>query len=91
MKNSRIPEILAELSTLLRRADQADWAKACERLASEYGHDPNETRRTILAMYGGMGSFNDVVLYQGGAVLVAENDALDRLRSLLHRECRSEL
>jgi hypothetical protein len=43
-------------------------------------------------MYGGMGSFSDVVLYgESGQVLIAENDELEHLRLELHGQCRSEL
>jgi hypothetical protein len=80
------------MARLLRKGNEADWANACERLAAKYGEDPRSTRREILAMYGGMGSFNDVVLYgRNGQVLIDESDELARLRLALHAECREEL
>lgn len=91
MKTSKIPEILAAVAPLLRKANEPDWARACERLADQFGDDPVGATRAILAMFGGMGSFNDLVLYERGEILVAENDELDRLRTQLHVECRKEL
>jgi len=39
-----------------------------------------------------MGSFNDLVVYdEAGRVLVDENESLDKLRSMLHEECRREI
>lgn len=91
MKNSNIPKILETLAVLLRKANEHDWARACECRSDEFGENPAEAIRAILAMYGGMGSFNDLVLYESGEFLVAENDELDRLRTQLHFECRTAL
>ncbi|WP_373429143.1 DUF6966 domain-containing protein [Achromobacter aegrifaciens] len=45
----------------------------------------------FLSMYGGSGSINDVVLYQDGKVLVAENCEFDCLRSRLYEMCKKKL
>lgn len=89
--NGNISEILIRLSALLRTADEPDWAGVCDRLAAGYAANPYASNREILAMYGGMGSFNDIVLHNDGIPLVAENDELDSLRSLLHTSCLREL
>jgi hypothetical protein len=89
---SRIPEILERLGKLLRRCGEAEWANACVSHKSAYNENPPTARKDILAMYGGMGSFSDVVLYgESGQVLIAENDELEHLRLELHGQCRSEL
>jgi len=92
MNANRIPEILNALGRLLEQVNEADWARACKQLATDYERDPQTARRSILALYGGMGSFNDLVVYdEAGRVLVDENESLDKLRSMLHEECRREI
>jgi hypothetical protein len=37
-------------------------------------------------LYGGMGSFNDIVLHKNGIPLIRENDELDDLRHKLYKQ-----
>lgn len=50
-------------------------------------HEPNEMAKNILKMFGGMGTFNDLVLYRDGILLRKENDLLDELTTQLFDAC----
>ena len=41
----------------------------------------------IINLYGGMGSFNDLILYKNGNILKKDNKILDELRSNMYQLC----
>jgi hypothetical protein len=87
-----ITEVLDQLNGLLMRYGEADWARACRQHRAAYIENEAAALRAILAMYGGMGSFNDIVLYSdSGQVAAVDNDEFDRLRSALHALCYNKL
>lgn len=75
------------MAELLRIGEINDWAIALESLGKEMAVDPNRASAKILAMYGGMGSLNDLILYRAGQPLTKENAELDALRAKLHALC----
>lgn len=79
---------LREIVDCLRANGSADWADGFERMADEFPSDPDETKRQIRGCYGGMGSFNDLVLHKQGVPLRKENDELDRMRHELWELCQ---
>ena len=85
-----VESILREIINLLDDPELGalDWRNHFARLADEYTSDPNETKRKIRRLYGGMGSFNDLV-FSGPdrKPLQAENDDLDQLRKQLYEAC----
>ena len=84
-----IPYLLERVSELLNQNGEPEWGKSFRRLSIEFSTGPAETCRKILSTYGGMGSFNDIVLHSpSGIPLSAENDELDQLRSKLYSGCR---
>lgn len=78
---------LAKMAELLRVGGINSWAQALETMRDEVGGDPARASAKILAMYGGMGSLNDLVLYKDGQPLARENSELDALRSKLYALC----
>lgn len=56
-------------TTLLRIAELLDdngekkWAESFHGFQRDYARDPSGTRPRILAVYAGMGSFNDLVVH----------------------------
>ena len=79
---SPIESILRQIADLLSKHNELEWAIALERFADEYIDSPEQTKRYVRSIYGGMGSFNDIILHgPNGIPLVSENDELDRLRS----------
>ena len=43
----------------------------------------------ILKLYGGMGSFNDLVLYKNGVLCKKENNILDELRNKFYKTAKA--
>jgi hypothetical protein len=78
---------LIRIIAILVRNDSS-WAKTLAALATEVveAHDEVELQhalRRLLSIYGGMGSFNDVIL-QSRAGVSPDNDALNHARSGLY-------
>jgi len=80
---------LTRTAKVLRAGGSETWARLLENLESELEEDPTEAKFRILSMFGGMGSFNDIVLYRDGKVLFQENEELARLRTEIYNLCRS--
>lgn len=84
---SKVVDLLHEFGDDHWSTSSADVEQRWER------HDPDAFDRTSMA-FGGMGSFNDVVIHpmNGHAVrsdrIVAVNEQLDELRSVIGREAR---
>jgi len=83
-----VERVLKKMAALLRIGARNDWADALEKFSSEIANDPSATSASILAMYGGMGSLNDIILYKNGQPLTTENDEFDSLSSELYQLCR---
>lgn len=83
-----IERVLEKIAQLLRQSMHNDWANALEKFHSEIEASESITIANILAMYGGMGSLNDLVLYKDGQPLAPENTEFDALRSQLYLLCR---
>lgn len=88
-------DLLSRLAQLLAGADEPRWSQSMSRLAERAAATPGsaerrEVIREVLSLYGGMGSFNDVVLQDARGVL-PEQPELDQLRSRLFETARGEL
>jgi hypothetical protein len=85
MSGSEQMRAIAErMAALAEEGGASEAAQSLQRAASILRDDPVGGARTIAAMYGGMGSLNDVVLYRDGQPLAAENREFDALRSELY-------
>lgn len=82
---------LSRMTQLLRGADELGWARALENIEQRLPYDPEEVARSVLRLFGGMGSLNDVVLYRNGSLLLGETDEFDALRTHLFEACVSLL
>jgi len=81
--------LLRQLSDLLSKNGEPTWAEAFEGFANQYKEAPEATKANIRSLFGGMGSFNDFVLYDtSGIPPRSENEDLDQLRSQLYALCR---
>ncbi|WP_152531707.1 DUF6966 domain-containing protein [Pseudomonas syringae] len=80
--------VVARMIELLRLGACDDWAIALERIRMNSGKNSSEKASRLLAMYGGMGSLNDIVLYKNAQPLVEENNEFDMLRSQLYEICK---
>ena len=82
-----IKEILVQILELLNSVTEKEWSRAIQKLVHEYEFlDTQSIQKNVLGMYGGMGSFNDLVLYKNGELCPNENSKLDELRRLLFDE-----
>ena len=86
-----VEELLKKIADLLAANDEADWALAFHNFLLDYEREPDATKGRIRSVYGGMGSFNDIILHGPTAMpLRDENDALDRMRSALFTLCQAK-
>lgn len=87
---SAVAEDLADLIRLLRSVGEDRWSGRLERIRAEMCDSEvpqRETVRQVLALFGGMGSFQDLVL-QNSAGALPEQRELDRIRDRLFEHVR---
>ena len=76
-----VKEYCIEIHRLLMEVGETNWAKCFENFISALEQSDNKaTYKKILGLYGGMGSFNDLVLYKNNVVCQKENDELSALK-----------
>jgi uncharacterized protein DUF6966 len=77
----------------LAHEGEFEWSRALERLKNQCvatGTDQSSIR-DVLRLFGGMGSFSDLVLQKNGKMPVHENAQLDKLRTAIFEAARSML
>lgn len=82
-----IEKILERMEEILRLGDPVTWIEAIKKIKQELLINPEFAIRDILVIYGGIGSFNDIVLYKNGQLLIPENIEFDDLRAQLYQLC----
>jgi len=75
------------MAELLKECNLEDWEIEMLNSSEEILHNTQEVASRILSLYGGMGSFSDIILYADGSILVRENIEFDKLRNRLHDLC----
>ncbi|HMJ47189.1 MAG TPA: hypothetical protein VK498_07645 [Ferruginibacter sp.] len=81
-----IPEYCEQLSQLLAVSNEADKSIMFLALSNQYKSDKRETVSKLKALFtGGMGSFNDLVLYKEGKVDFPAMEKLVSLRDELYK------
>ena len=80
--------VLARMVELLRLGGLDTWADSLERSRKNTQKNIELEKNTILSMFGGMGSLNDLVLYKDDKPLIKENNEFDELRKKLYAICR---
>jgi hypothetical protein len=88
-------DALVEIADLLTDGEEPTWSARISGLADELrsagpGSGRQEVIRSILALYGGMGSFSDVVLQDMSGAL-PEQQRFHQRRSELFELARDEL
>lgn len=86
----KIENILVEMIDILRDCSVDEWSKALAQCQNSLLNDSEITLNTILSMYGGMGSLNDIVLYKDGEVVPQKNREFDALRTELYKLCKEK-
>ena len=86
-----IKEYCLKISQLLVGTNNSDKSDTFVWLANNYDADKKDTLSKIKSMYGGMGSFSDMVLYKNGEVDFERNDELNTLREGLYNAVAAEI
>ncbi|MES2702451.1 MAG: hypothetical protein V4649_07425 [Bacteroidota bacterium] len=82
----RTIEICFEIAELCEKYGDA-WSHTFTTFGWEFENgDVPAVARKVTHIYGGMGSFNDLVLHKDGRMVGADNDKLDMLREELFQE-----
>lgn len=79
-----IRKILLEIIELLEIVDEYDWITTLKRLYADNISSRKDWLRKIKSLFGGMGSFTDLVLVRNGIICIDENHKLDQLRDRLY-------
>ena len=83
---SEIKKTLTNIFSVLRSNNENAWAKTFETLGSELDVDCETSIFALKKLYGGMGSFNDIVLHKNGLPLRKENEELEDLSHRLYQQ-----
>lgn len=81
--------ILIEISQLLIEGNRSDWGSCFFKFSERIETHLTSVKDDLRKLYGGMGSFNDIVLYKNQKLLVKENARLDFLRGRLFNLIRN--
>jgi len=86
-----INEYCQEILQVLESVQEEQWIHTFKKIIKELEiSNDNSVSRQILSIYGGMGSFSDLVLYKDGVVCISENNVLDNLRNGLYNQIALE-
>lgn len=83
-KNIKIINVIHEIVVLLSNNNEQYWAEIFSSFEKNFQLNPEMTSEKILSVYGGMGSFNDLVLCNNMVPLGKENDTLENLKEELY-------
>ncbi|WP_175620509.1 DUF6966 domain-containing protein [Chryseobacterium schmidteae] len=86
-----IKEYCLQINKLLEVIDNKQKSDLFLRLGNQYVTDKKEALSNIKSLYGGMGSFNDMVLYTDGKFDIEANEKLDVLKEILYHAVLSEI
>ena len=90
-KKKDIENLLLKIIRVLKKSGETNWNNSIINFHSELlnadtlSKQKNIARR-ILRIYGGMGSFTDLVLFRNKTLCIDENNELNKLRKELHKE-----
>ncbi|WP_126464266.1 DUF6966 domain-containing protein [Propionibacterium australiense] len=84
--NRGLVSILTEITNLFRGNDDDVHLRQFEELClrakdANSAEDQSSLARIILRLYGGMGSFNDAIIYKNGVIDKLATNKLDSLRN----------
>ena len=96
MSQQALISIIAEIISLFRESDDVIHLRQFEELYSwakdaKSTEDQSSLARLILRLYGGMGSFNDTIIYRNGIIDKSATSKLNKLRDRLFETARNLL
>jgi hypothetical protein len=88
MNHQRLKQLLSQMSELLCKCQRPEWADRLDECNAKLDADAQAAVSDLRALYGGVGSINDIVLYRDMQPLILENQAFDALREELFSSLR---
>lgn len=87
-----IQNLLLKISRILKENDEPEWSMILKHLYEEsFSYEGENYDHSfvikIMSIYGGMGSFNDVLLQKNGKPLVEQNEEFYKLKHKLYEKC----
>jgi hypothetical protein len=91
-----LKQILDEIISVLSIAGESNWNSAIKNFRSRCdlvsdSNDQKELIADLIRIFGGMGSFSDLVLYNQGNLMQRETMQLDALRTKLFEAAKKLL
>ncbi len=86
-----VKDYCLQISELLQGTNNDNKSNTFIRFANSYDSDKEAVLSDIKSIYGGMGSFSDMVLYKDGKIDVERNEKLDILRDSLYNAVAAEI
>jgi hypothetical protein len=81
---TQLNETIQKITSLLVASDEKYWAELFENILDRLQkEEKSQVCRQILALFGGSGSINDLILYQNGVPILEWNDSFATLKSEL--------
>ncbi|MDB5676862.1 MAG: hypothetical protein JWM65_3844 [Sphingomonas bacterium] len=77
----RLLDAMRELHVFLSQQGEDFWSGKIAKAADSVAQSDGWGLEQFLGMFGGMGSLNDLVLYNGAEYSRAEDEQLDRMRA----------
>lgn len=91
MKTMTIKDYCLQIGQLLKKTDDTEKSDIFLYLGNLYTSDKKEALSNIQSIYGGMGSFSDMVIYKDGKIDLEANEKLSALREDLYNAVLSEI
>ncbi len=85
-----IQNYCVEILKVLKSVNEELWSKEFESYIKKTEFlNTGSLSNKIFKLYGGSGSFNDLILYKNGQLCFNENEKLDKLREGLFEELKN--
>ncbi|MFP2468885.1 DUF6966 domain-containing protein [Pseudescherichia vulneris] len=88
---TEIKNLLNSISILLDATNEKKWAEQFKHFHQQLDADYDTTLNEIKIVFGGAGSFNDLILQKNGQMLREENIALNKLQDALYDALKKEI
>lgn len=86
-----IQKLLSSICTLLAETNETVWEERLKYFHQRLDIDYDTTLSEIKSVFGGAGSFNDLILQKNGQMLRQENIALNDLQDQLYDALKKEM
>ncbi|WP_163121517.1 DUF6966 domain-containing protein [Acinetobacter portensis] len=86
-KSEELKSVIQKLIKLFKEQNYKNWEEEYTKILFYIDDDLEYAKYKIRRTFGGMGSMNDIILYDNGNLLIEENRFLDELRYQLFELC----